>query len=147
MAKLTDLANQFFALRIEKENIAGTLKEVQQKLDSTENELLEELAHEGLSRLDLRGKGSFFISSRKFFKISDKDAFINFIHEQGDTDLLSVQHNTLNAYSKEMYARKNSEGIDDFEIPGVVFTEKTSIKMKKIGGSENESDNNSDSED
>ena len=140
MAKLSDLANQFHALRLEKDSLGVTLKEVQKKLDAVERDLLEEMGHEGLNRLDLKGKGSFFITSRKFFKIADKDSFIDFIHEQGDTDLLTVQHQTLNSYAKELYARKNAEGTDDFLIPGVVFTEKTTIKMKKTGSNTDSDD-------
>jgi hypothetical protein len=140
MAKLSDLANQFHTLRLEKDSLGVTLKEVQKKLDAVERELLEEMGHEGLNRVDLKGKGSFFITTRKFFKVSNRDTFIDFIHEQGDTDLLTVQHQTLQAYAKELCARKNAEGVDDFLLPGVEFTEKTTIKMKKTGSNTDSDD-------
>lgn len=133
MAKLADLANKFYELRLEKNKLSDLLKEVQKTLSSVETEMLEELSHEGMDRIDLKGKGSFFISNRKFFKITDRESFIDFIHDQGDTDLLTVQHQTLNAYAKEIYARKNAEGDAEFEIPGIIATEKPGIRMRKIG--------------
>jgi len=141
MSKLTDLAAKFYELRQEKDSLTFTLKEVSKKLDTIENEMLEEMGHEGLCRLDVKGKGSFFTSSRKFYKIIDRDAFMDFIHDQGDTDLLSVQHNTLNAYADEIYTRKVAEGNKNFVLPGVEFFEKVKIRMRKLG---NDSDNESD---
>lgn len=139
MAKLSDLANKFFELRQEKSKLTELLKATQKALDSVEREFLEELSHEGMDRLDLKGKGSFFISNRTFYKITDRESFIDFIHEQGDTDLLTVQHQTLNAYAKEMYSR--NEGIEEFEIPGIECTKKPGIRMRKNGSNpESESD-------
>lgn len=130
MSKLTDLASKFYELRQEKDALAFSLKEVAKKLDVVERDMLEEMSHEGMSRLDIKGKGSFFTSTRKFYKISDRDSFMDFIHDQGDTDLLTVQHQTLNAYAEEVYAKKEAEGVEDFNIPGVEFTEKVKIRMK-----------------
>jgi hypothetical protein len=56
---------------------------------------------------------------------------MDFIHEEGDVDLLTVNHHTLNAYAKEMYARKEQEGVADFNMPGIEFTTKTQIRVRK----------------
>lgn len=143
MSKLTELAIKFYDLRQEKNALSAKIKEIGETLGVIEKAMLEELAHEGMDRFDIKGKGSFFTSNRRFYKIVSKEPFIDFIHEQGDTDLLSVMYQTLNAYSKELYARKEAEGIKDFTIPGVEFTEKPSIKMRKLG---NESETESDEE-
>ena len=131
MASLSELATKLYELRERKTEINNTLKEVQSDLDVAEQELLEEMMHEGMNRLDIQDKGSFHIANRKFFKISDREALIDFIHEQGDVDLLTVNHQTLNAYAKEMYSRKEAEGDEDFNMPGIDYITKTQIRVRK----------------
>jgi len=132
MAGLSDTARKFYELRKQKTELNNTLKDIQKKLDKAEEELIEELSHEGLSRVDLQGEASFYITNRKFYTIGDRDALMDFLHEQGDTDLLTVQHQTLNAYAKEMQTRKEAAGEDDFELPGVNYVTKTQIRVRKI---------------
>lgn len=131
MANLSDLATRVSSLRERKAEVNNSLKDVQRELETAEEELLEEMMHEGMQRVDLQGVGSFHIATRKFYKISDREALIDFIHEQGDTDLLTVNHHTLNAYAKEMYERKEQEGDADFVMPGIDFTTKTQIRVRK----------------
>jgi hypothetical protein len=131
MASLSDLANKLYEIRERKTALNTSLKEVQVELDAAEAELLEEMMHEGMNRLDISGKGSFHIANRKFFKIEDREAFVDFIHEQGDVDLLTVNHQTLNAYAKETYARKEAEGDEDFNMPGIGYTTRTQIRVRK----------------
>jgi hypothetical protein len=131
MASLAELANQLFELRSEKSRLAAEGKDVQKKLDEVEAEMLEEMCQEGMSRLDIQGTGSFFMATRKFYKIADRELLMDFIHEQDDTDILTVQHQTLNAYAKEMQERKEAQGESDFEIPGVSFITKTQIRVRK----------------
>lgn len=129
---LSDAARKYHELKKKKTELNNTLKEVNKKMAVAEEELLEELAHEGMSRLDLAGEASFSIAERRFYKVTDREAFMDFLHDQGDTDLLGVQHQTLNAYAKEMQARKEAAGEVDFNIPGVSFTSKTQIRVRKI---------------
>jgi hypothetical protein len=131
MASLSQLATKLYELRERKSEADNVLKEIKRELDEVEQELMEEMMHEGMHRLDIQDKGSFTIATRKFYKISDREALIDFIHDQGDVDLLSVNHNTLNAYAKEIYARKEAEGIDDFNMPGIDYITKTQIKVRK----------------
>jgi len=131
MGTLAKLANELYDLREQKSGITSSLSEVKKKIDEVEKEMLEELAEEGMNRVDISGKGSFFIATRKFYRIDDKDAFIAFLEEQGDEDILSVQHQTLNGYAKEIATRKEADGDSEFEIPGLVFHAKSQIKVKK----------------
>ena len=131
MSSLSDLATKLFELRERKAEVNNTLKDIQGELETTEQELLEEMGHEGMNRLDLQDMGSFHIATRKFYKIADRDLLMDFIHEQGDVDLLTVNHHTLNAYAKETYDRKEQEGDEDFSMPGVEFTTKTQIRVRK----------------
>lgn len=131
MASLSDLATKLYELREKKTDLNNQVKDVQSELDAVEQELLEEMSHEGMSRLDLADVGSFHIATRRFYKINDRDALIDFLHDQGDVDLLTVNHHTLNAYAKEMYDRKEQEGIEDFEMPGVDFITKTQVRVRK----------------
>lgn len=131
---LKDLAENFYKLRTQKEELAEQLKDVQGRLDLAEENLIEELGHEGMNRVDLDGMGSFQIATRKFFKIQNRDELIEFLHEQGDADILSVNHNTLNAYAKEMLERKAAQGESDFDIPGVTYTTTSQIRLRKATG-------------
>lgn len=135
MPRLVDLATKISDLRDKKGNLTAQLKEVSQQLEVAEQEMLDYLIEEGMDRVDVAGKGTFFISNKRFFKIADREAFLDFLHEQGDTDLLTVQHQTLNAYAKEILAKKEAEGKsaddEDFNIPGLEFITKTEIRVKK----------------
>jgi Tfp pilus assembly major pilin PilA len=131
MSSLSDIATKLYELRERKAEVNNTLKDIQSELNSTEEELLEEMGHEGMTRLDLADCGSFHIATRKFYKIADRELLMDFIHEEGDVDLLTVNHHTLNAYAKEMYARKEQEGVADFNMPGIEFTTKTQIRVRK----------------
>ena len=106
MSSLSELATRLKELRDRKTELKNQTKEVQTQLDAVEAELLEEMSHEGMHRLDLSDVGSFHIASRKFYKIADREALMDFLHEQGDVDLLTVNHQTLNAYAKEIAARR-----------------------------------------
>lgn len=131
MAKLSDLANQLSELRAEKSDLKKKLKDIESRLSLVEEEMIEEMSHTGLSRMDVPGKGSFTISTRRFFRISDRDALVAFLHEQGDEDLMTVQHQTLNAYVNDLVERKEEAGELNFTVPGVVSTEKTQIRVRK----------------
>jgi len=128
---LSDLAIQLFDLREKKSELKADINDIQKEMDQLEVEMLEEMSHEGLQRFDIAGTASFYIATRKFYKLSDRETLIDFIHDQGDTDLLTVQHQTLNAYAKEIYARKEAEGDKKFVMPGVSFTSKTQIRVRK----------------
>lgn len=129
---LSDAARKYHELKKKKTELNNNLKEINKKMAQAEEELIEELSHEGMSRLDLAGEASFSITERRFYKVTDREAFMDFLHDQGDTDLLGVQHQTLNAYAKEMQARKESAGEEDFNIPGVSYVTKTQIRVRKI---------------
>ena len=131
MSTLSELATKLYGLRERKTEANATLKEIQSDIDLTEQELLEEMMHQDLSRFDLQDTGSFHIANRRFFQIADREALIDFIHEQGDVDLLTVNHQTLNAYAKETYARKEADGDESFEMPGISYVTKTQIRVRK----------------
>lgn len=132
MSSLSKLAQQIFDLREKKSEITNSLNTVKKELEEIEQEMLEELAEEGMNRIDLAGKASFFIATRKFYRIDNRDDFMRFLEEQGDEDILTVQHQTLNAYAKEIATRKEADGDDEFEIPGLVFHAKSQIRVKKL---------------
>jgi len=130
MASIAEIATKYHEIRQEKLKLDSDLREVKQRLQQAESELLEEFNHAGLSRVDLPEKGSFFIANRKFYKIADKDSFMEFIRQNGDTDLLTVQHQTLNAYAKEQYESATQSGNEEFDIPGLSFITKTNIRVR-----------------
>lgn len=127
MSEVSDIAKKIYELRNQKDNLSDSLKDLQSKLDQAENELVEALQHSGLSRVDVDGVGSFTLAVRKFFKVVDREALHHFLQENDSTDILSVNHNTLNAYIKEQKS-KNGE---DFEIPGTSFIAETQIRMRR----------------
>jgi len=130
MASISEVATKYHEIRQEKLRLDSDLREVKQRLQQAENELLDEFSHAGLSRVDLPDKGSFFIANRRFYKISNKDSFMSFIRQNGDTDLLTVQHQTLNAYAKEKYESAEQVGNNEFDIPGLSYITKTNIRVR-----------------
>lgn len=131
-SKITQLAKEIFDLRSQESELSEQLKNLKKKLDGVEENLITEMTHEELQRVDLAGKASFHIANKKFFKIANRDELIQFLHDNGDEDLLTVNHQTLNAYAKEMLERKEAEGISDFEMPGVSFIQKPEIRVRKV---------------
>jgi hypothetical protein len=131
-SRVTQLAKEIYDLRTQESELSEQLKNLKKKLDGVEESLITEMTHEELQRVDLAGKASFHIANKKFFKIANRDELIQFLHDNGDEDLLTVNHQTLNAYAKEMLERKEAEGITDFEMPGVSFIQKPEIRVRKV---------------
>lgn len=131
MGSLSTLANKLYELRDEKSELNNKLSELKKEIKTIEAEMLEELSQEGMNRVDLEGKASFFVATRKFYRIDDRDQFMQFLEDQGDDDILTVQHQTLNAYAKEIASRKAAEGTEEFEIPGLVYHSQSQIKIRK----------------
>ena len=129
--RITTLAKEIYDLRSQESELSEQVKNLKKKLDLLEEELITEMTHEELQRVDLAGKASFHIATKKFFKIANRDELLAFLHENGDEDLLTVNYQTLNGYAKEMLERKDAEGISDFEIPGVTFIQKPEIRVRK----------------
>ena len=127
MSDITKIAQKLYSLRQKKEDIQDTLKLVQKELDQIESELISDLQQAGINRVDVEGCGSFSLATRRFYKITDREAIYQFLLERDNTDLLTVNHQTLNAYVKEL---KNQEG-DDFKVPGVDFTSEVQIRVRK----------------
>jgi len=131
-SRITQLAKEIYDLRTQESELSEQLKNLKKKLDGVEENLITEMTHEELQRVDLAGKASFHIANKKFFKIANRDELVQFLHDNGDEDLLTVNHQTLNAYAKEMLERKEAEGITDFEMPGVSFIQKPEIRVRKV---------------
>lgn len=127
MSDVTELAKKFHELRLKKDDLKDALSTLQKELDQVETSLVEDLQQSGMSRVDLDDIGSFSLATRSFYKVEDREKLFQFLQERDSTDLLSVNHNTLNGYVKSL---KESEG-DDFEVPGVTATSEVSIRMRK----------------
>jgi hypothetical protein len=101
-------------------------------MSSLEEDMLEQLSHLGVSRLDMENIGTFYIHTRKFYKIEDKDALFEFISDQNDDDILTVQHQTLNAYVKEKVLQAEERGDEEFAVPGTTYHATNSVRIRKI---------------
>jgi len=124
---LSKLAEEFYRLRSEKDTVEDHLKIIDTQLKSLEEQMVEAFGEQGLNRIDLADKGSFTLTSRTFYSASDRQALLAFLHEQDATDLLSVNHNTLNGYVKELKERNG----EDFEVPGVKSFTKSAIRLTR----------------
>lgn len=129
---LADIAKKMHEHKSEINSLNASLKAEKEKYAILELDLIEELGHIGISRFDLEDVGSFHIHTRKFFKLSDSESFKEFLHDQGDADILTVPHQTLNAYIKEKIAQAEERGDEDFHVPGTQFTTKCSIRLRKL---------------
>jgi DNA-binding protein YbaB len=127
MSYLKDLGDKFHQLKEEKDELESQLKEINTELASIERSMLDEMAQEGMLRVELQGKGTFGTFKRTFFQIENKEVFKNYLVEQEATDLLSVNHQTLNAYAKEC---KNRYG-DEYLVPGLKQTSQTKLRFSK----------------
>jgi septal ring factor EnvC (AmiA/AmiB activator) len=131
-SRITQLAKEMYDLRTQESELSEQLKNLKKKIDGIEEQLITEMTHEELQRVDLAGKASFHIATKKFFKIANRQDLLDFLHQNGDEDIITVNHQTLNAYAKEVLERKEAAGIDDFEIPGVTFISKPEIRVRKV---------------
>lgn len=123
---INELAQKYAVLREQKDELNNQLKEVSQKINDIESELIDDLHQAGLSRVDVSGLGSFSISTRCFYKVSDREALMEHLRQHDDEDILSVNHNTLNSYIKDWKTK-----YDDQDVPGVEFFSKAQIRMRK----------------
>lgn len=124
---ITSLAEKFYELRAQRDVIQDNLSMINSELDQAEKELIEEFSHNGLSRIDLQGKGVFSLTKRSFYKTTDKQALTAFLEQEDATDLQTVNYHTLNGWAKEI---KEKYG-DDFVIPGVAETTEPQIRLTK----------------
>jgi len=132
MSSIADIAKKMYEHKANIEELNAQVKSEKEKYSILEDELIEELGHIGINRFDLQGVGSFHIHTRKFYKMSDRDSFKEFLHDQGDEDILTVPHQTLNAYIKEKILQAEERGEEDFTIPGTEFTTKSQIRLRKL---------------
>jgi hypothetical protein len=123
---ITDLAKKYYELRGKKDAINANLKDLNKKITDLEKEMVDDLHQLGLDRVDVKDVGSFTIYTRSFHKVVDREEFIEHLRQNDDEDILSVNHNTLNAYIKDWKSKHESQ-----EVPGVDFATKAGIRMKK----------------
>jgi len=132
MSSIADIARKMSEFKANIDELNAQVKNNKEQYTALEEELIEELGHVGINRFDLQGVGSFHIHTRKFYKLSDRDSFKEFLHDQGDEDILTVPHQTLNAYIKEKISQAEERGDDVFDVPGTEFTTKSSIRLRKL---------------
>ena len=128
---LVDNAKKLHELKTKKEELQANLSELEKQLKSVESDLVSTLQEQGMNRVDVAGIGSFSLTTRRFFQIENRDELIDFLHKNGDEDLLTVNHNTLNSYAKELKERALQKGDEEFVIPGTKEFVQTKIQVRK----------------
>lgn len=128
---LIDHAKQMYELKAKKEELQAFLSEVEKKLQAVEKEMIDTLQQEGMTRVDVEGLGSFSLSVRRFYSIENRQELIDYLHQTGNEDLLTVNHQTLQAYADELKKRELAKGNSEFMVPGTREAIKTRISLRK----------------
>lgn len=117
--KISELAS----LRSEEAEASRIKKEITEKVENLENEIIEMLTAEGLTTFSGE-KGKIVVAFRTSVKTpktpEDKEAFYTYLKNRGLYDsMISVNSQTLNSLYKAEFEEAMNRGESDFAIPGL----------------------------
>ncbi len=117
--ELDGLCIELIALKEEVEATDNKLKETREKFRLKQTEVLA--AMEKYDKTEMSGPyGKLKIQQREYYKMTDKEAALNWLKERGDFDnLVSVNANTMSSYVKQLVHAKREEGDFCWTPPGV----------------------------
>lgn len=121
--ELVELGKKFFELKTKHEEQSAALKELGAEWEAVETELLETMAEEGVSSINIDGLGLFSMSTRNMLSVNaaNKEKFWEYLKESGNGHLLKLDVNprTLTAFLGEHLAalieKRKAEGKMEFE--------------------------------
>jgi hypothetical protein len=114
------LADEFFALKREKEELTAKLKNVNERIEVADKELQLWMEAQELEQIKT-SEGTLFPRTECYARIEDQDAAFAWLKDNGMEDVIkfSVHAKTLSSIAK------------DQEIPGVVTSFVTKIGQRK----------------
>ena len=101
------------------ENIEEKLDEAKEKYRLKQTEVIDAL--EKFEKTEMSGPyGKLKITQREYYKMTDKQAAMDWLKERGDFDnLVSVNANTMSSYVKSLIEEKRAEGDFCWVPPGI----------------------------
>lgn len=120
--KLGDMIDELFRLRVEKQELSNTLKELGDTIDSTEWAILQKMEELELDQAKT-DSGTVSRKVELYPNIEDKEAFVNWCHERGDNSFMVV---TANKASFRAFYEENNEYPD-----GINAYEKATLNVRK----------------
>lgn len=117
------LAERFSQARIEKEDLEKLLKDVNERLDSIENNLVDLMESSDLTALKTSEGHHLSLRGACYPTVKDKDTFRSWVVENGFEDALTMHHSTLKALCKELLeeAKPLPDGVEAFMKSRITF--------------------------
>ena len=120
---IAQLAERFSVERIEKENLEKQLKEVNERLASIEDNLVDLMESSELTALKTETGHHLSLRGLCYPTVADKSAFMGWIDVNGYQDALTMHHSTLKALCKELLeeARPLPDGVEAYMKSRITF--------------------------
>ena len=129
--EMGDIAEKLYELREQKRNLESQLKELNNKVDETEWQLIEIMTTKEMNMFKHKGIG--FILNKKEFKRANKerrDELYQEFKNRGMEDLFTINANTLSGKINEL--RENNDGVMPEWLDGLIdISEKQYISIRK----------------
>jgi hypothetical protein len=120
-----DLGEVYHNLRIEKEGLEAREKLINTEIEAISQILVGRLEDDGLTKITNKF-GTFSIKDEPYTSVQDKQAFLKWVRETDQEELLTVPYATTNALAKK--ALEDGESLP----PGVTVFMKSSITRRKV---------------
>jgi len=120
---IAQLAERFSVERIKKEDLEGQLKEINERLTSIEDNLVDLMESSDLTALKTAAGHHLSLRGSCYPTVADKPAFMNWIEDNGFHDALTMHHSTLKAMCKELLeeARPLPDGVEAYMKSRITF--------------------------
>jgi len=121
-------AREYCKLRDEKDRLEAEVKKLNTRLEALSQLMIKEMELEGTDLFRLDTGDTLSIKDEPYSSVADRTAFLAWIHQTGQDDLLSVHYQTMNSIVKS----RLQEGGE--QPPGIKVFLKQSITRRKGRG-------------
>lgn len=120
--KVKELVTKMFLYRKKIEMVEETLKELNGDLTKIKEEIKECLTAADLDQFDVPEVGKVYIKNIYNWKLPQgeaRQAFFDYLKQNNQEDMLTVNHNTFNSFCKKKLEEAQERGEISLDIPGV----------------------------
>lgn len=120
---ISQLAERFSVARIEKEDLERQLKDINERLTSIEDNLVDLMESSELTALKTEAGHHLSLRGSCYPTVADKPAFMGWIESNGYHDALTMHHSTLKSLCKELLeeAKPLPDGVEAFMKSRITF--------------------------
>lgn len=124
IAEMDQIGADLAALMKVKDEAMAVVDEATKKVEAQKKKLLAYLKHFNREKFEVPGLGTFYIRSQFSVKTPKspeaREAFFNYLKQKGAfDDMITVNHQTLNAYYNAELDAAQQAGVENFKIPGL----------------------------